>query len=181
LSMPYHIDLHKHRLAGWAAATAASSSILCRFKVEQGVRILETCGFKSFVQPKQLPPPDKLDVRHRLWRLALIDSAENAGLIFTHGVAAKLINCYLKVRFLCGGFHEDPRVQTLHPPIDEQLLKELAKQDFGGFGKEWRQFRQARWSKFDSDTYQSVIDTIRASLKPGEPLWLIEEHWKGYQ
>lgn len=102
-------------------------------------------------------------------------------MVFTHGVAAKLINCYLKVRFVCGGHHADERVQMLHPPIDEVLLKELAAMNFGGNAASWRKFRQARWSKFDSETYESVVELIRSSLPPNEPLWKIEEYWRGHQ
>jgi hypothetical protein len=96
-------------------------------------------------------------------------------------VAAKLINCYFKVRFVCAGQHEHERVKCLHPPIDEVLLKKLAAQNIGGLGEQWRQFSKQRWSKFDSVTYQRVIDCIRGSLAPGEPLWKIEEYWPGHQ
>ena len=43
-----------------------------------------------------------------------MSQAARRNLTFTHGVAAKLINCYLKSRFVCGrylrdGPGEDPR------------------------------------------------------------------------
>jgi hypothetical protein len=60
------------------------------------------------------------------------------------------------------------------------LLKKLGEENIGGFEKQWRRFDQQRWSKFDSDTYQSVIDLIRLSVS-GEPLWMIEKYWKGHQ
>jgi hypothetical protein len=179
---PYTIEQHKHRLAAWAAARAASSSKLCRFKVHIGVAILEVAGFSaSFSSPEKLPACEKLDLKHRKWRNAVVAAAQNDGLIFSHGIAAKLINCYLKVRFVCGGFHEDERVKALHPPIDEVLLKELADQDVGGHAKVWKAFRNQRWSKFDSDTYEEVIALIRESLLPDERLWKVEEYWKGHQ
>jgi hypothetical protein len=118
---------------------------------------------------------------HLKWREDVIAAAQGQGIIFTHGIAAKIINCYLKVRFVCAGAHNDARVQALHPPIDEVLLKELARLDFGGQANQWRKFRQARWSKFDSTTYQSVIDLIRQTLPADEPIWKIEEHWEGHQ
>ncbi len=181
MSTPYTIEQHQHRLAAWAASRAASAKG-CRFKVKQGVKILENCGFTAvFSKPEQLPRPDLLDEKHTKWREEIIDAAKHWGLIFPHGVAAKLINCYLKVRFVCTGQHEHERVKCLHPPIDELLLKELARQNVGGFKKQWRAFRKQRWSKFDSKTYQSVIDHIRDSLPTNEPLWKIEEHWEGHQ
>lgn len=180
--MPYTLDEHQHRFAAWAAATAASASKLCRFKVHEGVAILEACGFgPSLSSPRKLPTTKNFDVKHKAWRLAIIMEASKHGLNFTHGVAAKLINCYLKVRFVCGGHHADPRVQRLHPPIDEVLLKELAAVDLGGNAKLWRKFRQSRWSKFDSATYEAVIALIHKSLPTNEPLWKVEQYWKGHQ
>lgn len=180
--MSYTIHEHQHRLAAWAASTAASSSKLCRFKVHQGVAILEACGFKpSFSNPDKLPAPKQIGRKHREWRSAVVAEAGKRGLEFNDGVAAKLINCYLKVRFVCGGHHEHERVRCLHPPIDEVLLLRLAAVDLGGHAKQWRRFRQGRWSKFDSSTYEDVISLIRASLPPNEPLWKIEEYWKGHQ
>lgn len=81
---------------------------------------------------------------------------------------------------MCGGFADYSKVQTLHPPIDSLLLQELARRDFGGKSKFWSNAYKARWSKFDSDTYENVIQEIRKSLK-GEPMWKIEDFWKGHQ
>jgi hypothetical protein len=179
--MPYTIEEHQHRSAAWDAGRSASVKG-CRFKVQQAKNILEACGFNAaFSRTEHLPSPENIDRTHEKWRKAIIEAANQQGLKFTHGVAAKLINCYLKVRFVCAGQHEHERVKCLHPPIDEVLLRELAAQNVGGFRDQWRRFRQGRWSRFDSTTYQSVIDHIRQSLPPGEPLWKIEEHWKGHQ
>lgn len=183
IAMAYTIEEHKHRFAAWCAARSASASKLCRFKVYQGKEILEACGFKpAFSNPNQLPTPRNIDQKHEEWREDIINMAEKYGLkCFTHGVAAKLINCYLKTRFVCGGYHEHERVKCLHPPIDRLLLGELAKRNVGGFAVQWKEFKEKPWSRFDSNTYQSVIDQIRKSLKKNEPLWKIEEHWEGHQ
>jgi hypothetical protein len=179
--MAYTIEEHNHRLAAWAASRAASVKG-CRFKVQKGVTILEVSGFTPlFASPDQLPAPDEIDKRHREWRGQIIKAANANALKFSHGVAAKLINCYLKVRFVCAGCHDNDRVKALHPPIDDILLKQLAKIDFSGGTKHWRTYRQARWSKFDSGTYEEVINLIRSSLPAGEPLWKMEEYWGGYQ
>jgi len=178
--MPYTINQHNHRLAAWAASRAASVKG-CRFRVNTGVKILEECGFdSSLVRPNQLPAPSKIDGKHREWRDAIVNEALVHGVSFTHGVAAKLINCYLKVRFVCAGHHGHDRVDCLHPPIDELLLIALAENDIGGFSRDWRRLRKQRWSKFTSDEYDEVIRLIRASI-PAQPLWQIEEHWKGHQ
>jgi hypothetical protein len=176
----YGIERHSHLFAAWAASRAASVKG-CRFKVEQGRAILEAAGFKAdFSTPDQLPASEDMDKRHRQWRGGLIKAARSQGLTFTHGVAAKLINLYLKCRFVCGGHHGHERVRNLHPPIDDVLLRTLADLDIGGYAKQWREAHQTRWSKLSSEQYEAVIALIRASLK-GEALWKIEEYWAGNQ
>lgn len=176
----YNIERHQHLFAAWAASRAASVKG-CRFKVEQGRKILESSGFTpGFCQPGQLPAPAEMDAQHRRWRIQVIEAAKLHGRKFTDGVAAKLINVYLKSRFVCGGYHDHERVCHLHPPIDDELLKALILKNVGEHVKQWREARRLRWSKFTSDQYELVISLIRQSLN-GQPLWQIEEHWKGNQ
>lgn len=176
----YGIELHKHRYAAWAASRGASV-IRCRFSVECGRTLLEKCGFTAqFCRPEQLPGSGAMDAEHRRWRETMIRSAWSKDKVFTHGVAAKMINLYLKCRFVCGGHHRHERVDYLHPPIDSVLLNKLAELDVGGHAIEWKRAAQKRWSKFDSDDYEGVIDLVRRALK-GAPLWMIEKHWRGNQ
>lgn len=179
--MPYTIEDHKHISAAWGAATGARASKLCRFSVAVGKQILEEAGFTARFTLTELPLPAELDARHTQWRRTVVEKARSKKLAFTHGIAAKLINGYLKDRFVCGGDHDHERVKCLHPPIDALLLGSLARANFGGQARSWRKFHDKRWSKYDSATYQSVIDLIRETLSPGEPLWKIEEHWEGHQ
>ena len=109
-----------------------------------------------------------------------MSQAARRNLTFTHGVAAKLINCYLKSRFVCGRYHAHTRVASLHPPIDDVMLRTLARQDISGYRKEWLHTRAARWSKLDSKGYERLMQLIRLCLK-GEPLWMIKQYWQGYR
>jgi hypothetical protein len=155
----------------------------CRFGVAEGRAVLEASGFTaSFCRPEQLPDPDPrvVDDTHREWRTAVIREAEGHGLTFTHGVAAKLVNIYLKSRFVCGGHHQHSRVQGLHPPIDSVLLRTLAAANVGGYVREWKQAAKTRWSKFESSDYEQLISLIRL-VSGDRPLWAIEEHWSGNQ
>jgi hypothetical protein len=177
---PYAIELHQHRFAAWAACRA-SSVVNCRFGVKQGRAILETSGFTAhFCRAEQLPAPDAVDGAHRQWRAAIMRATTSRKLRFTHGVAAKLVNVYLKSRFVCAGHHAHARAQSLHPPIDSVLLKGLADANVGGYTKEWKRAAKTRWSKFGSDDYEQLIALIRRSLKDA-PLWKIEEYWRGNQ
>jgi len=178
--MPYTIEEHTHRLAAWDAATSARASILCRFKVKTGVEILEACGFTAQFSIDQLPDPDRVDEVHREWRKKVITEARNRKYTFTDGIAAKLINSYLKARFVCGGYHENERVACIHPPIDSILMESLSDINIGGKQDEWRRMSKKKWSKFKSQDYEKVILLIRQTI-PGQPLWKIEEFWRGYQ
>lgn len=180
-AMLYSIHEHKHRFSAWAAGRAANVNG-CRFSVEQARTILEGANLKQLLAgPEQLPDPLKIDDTHREWRKAVIGTAKIQGLDFTHGVAAKLINIYLKAGFVCGGHDTDPRVQALHPPIDGLLLEELYHRDVGGLRHEWNKARATRWSNFTSDQYENVILSIRKALGRNVPLWEVEQYWRGYQ
>lgn len=185
-SSAYGIEEHAHLFAAWAASRAASVKG-CRFTVKRGRDILEACGFNP-QQPSKLehlPEDSAIDIQHREWRKLACASAKklaekNDTYKFTHGVAAKLINVYLKTRFVCGGYHDDPKVKALHPPIDKLLLEELARQNIGEHRKEWKSASNKGWSRMTSCEYEKLIDLIKNALSK-KPLWMIEEHWKGNQ
>lgn len=178
--MPYTIEEHKHRFSAWASGRAASANG-CRFSVEQAKTILEAAGLNQLLaDPNNLPLPQDIDTCHREWRNSVITEAGNRGLTFTHGVAAKLINIYLKAGFVCGGHHAHANVQALHPPIDSVLLDELSAQNIGGNRHAWNEARRIRWSNFDSQQYETVINNIRATM-PNQALWEVEQYWRGYQ
>ena len=178
--MTFDIREHKHRYAAWAASRASSVKG-CRFSVLQGKLLLERMGLESIVDmPQQLPSVEDIDEKHREWRNSLITEAEKMGLVFSHGVAAKLLNMYLKTLFVCGGHETNAKVAALHPPIDALLLKELRKKNVGGFKEHWKRAEKRKWSKFKSEHYEEVIIFVRKSMG-GEPLWKVERYWQGYQ
>lgn len=179
--MSYSIEEHKHRFAAWAASRAATVN-RCRFKVEDGERILMSSGMKDVASSiDNLPSPSEFDKSHRGWRERVVSSAEELGLEFTHGVAAKLINIYLKSIYVCGADHSNEKVRAIHPPIDRVLLDDLYKHDIGGQQKEWQKARKARWSKFSSEEYENVISAVKKAVPADYGLWQIEEYWQGFQ
>lgn len=179
--MPYSIEEHKHRFAAWAAGRAANV-IGCRFRVQQAKSILESVGLRTVsLSVQNLPSPGLFDIEHRKWRVGVIAAAQGYKLSFTHGVAAKLINVYLKSIFVCGNSHEDQRVKAIHPPIDSLLLDDLYRLNIGNNKSEWSKARKKRWSKLDSDSYENLINAIKSSVPEGAGLWEIEESWVGHQ
>lgn len=179
--MPYTIADHRHRYAAWAASRAASTKS-CRFEVLQGKEFLESVGLQNLIPDiESLPRPAEIDVRHREWRNSAIAAAAARGLVgFSHGIAAKLINVYLKGVSVCGGCEAHPSVQALHPPIDSLLLYTLYAENVGRLKARWQTARKLRWSKLNSEQYEDVISAIRQAMGT-TPLWLVEEHWRGHQ
>jgi len=171
----YNIREHSHRFAAWAAATGASASPKCRFRVEDGKAILEAAGFDArLCRPSQLPKPSQIDRVHARWRTRVIAEAKKRKLKFTHGIAAKLVNLYLKARFTCGGYVDHPHVATLHPPIDSLLLKALNRT------LPSVQRLPTNWSTFDTETYEKVIGVLRIRANH-HPLWSVESLWQGHR
>ena len=172
------LHLIQHRFAGWAAASAASASPRCRFKVSVGVAILEAIGFgPAYNDPRHLPSPQRFDTVHRGWRIEAIQAAKKRGIQMSHGVAAKLINVYLKSRFVCGGFSQHPKIAAIHPPIDSILLRALEMASHPEDKPIWRKLMKARWSKFDSETYEHAHKAIALTTAP-LPAWTIETQWR---
>lgn len=184
---------HRHRFAGWCAASAAASSTKCRFSVHNGVRLIEKVELKEIAESwDALPAPDVFDTAHREWRDSMVMQAPSLigrgkGRAFTHGVAAKLINCYLKPIFVTGIVSDQqslsPRhlskLNAIHPPIDRLLLAVLIRKDYGGKKSEWKDAQRVGWSAFSSEEYEQVIRAVQQSTPDG--LWRIEECWEGYQ
>src|SRR4030095_10657949 len=128
----------------------------------------------------RLPAPERMNATHRQWRHRVVKAAEEIGLKFTHGVAAKLLNVYLKAGFVCARCNDHPSVRALHPPIDSVLLDALCEKNVGDLRDEWIKAKRARWSKFTSDQYEAVITSIQQAMRDA-PLWEVEQHWPGYR
>ncbi len=177
----YSIEEHKHRFASWAASRGASV-VNCRFKVEEGKAILEEAGLKEIANSlDNLPIPEEFDKQHSIWRNNVIKVAKKYQKEFTHGVASKLINLYLKSVFVCSENINDPKIKAIHPPIDSVLLEELYKQNIGGQRRVWQKARKAKWSKLTSEEYEQTIRAIQVTITNNNGLWEIEQYWKGFQ
>lgn len=194
--MTYSLIEHRHRFAAWAAGRAAGTKG-CRFAVEEGRGLIEGTDIPSYAADQQSAPesPEDFDARHRLWREQMVTQAKSRGIggaagCFTHGVAAKLINVYLKSTIVCYATHlpqEGPtRANIIHPPIDRLLLLSLSQHSkLTEPSKKlsechWRRYAVLGWSKFNSEDYEDVINEIRR-FSNGKPLWTIEEYWIGHQ
>jgi hypothetical protein len=171
----YDIHLHTHLFAAWAASRAASTG-QCKFSVLLGRGALENAGLTSKLSsPDDLPNENEIDHLHKRWRNCIIEFAtakhnarsksKSKEFRLTHGVAAKLINIYLKCRFVNPAYCANEKVKLIHPPIDSLLIDKMAEHNFGGDRKFWKERAPNGWSNLKSDEYQNIIDTIRDSTK----------------
>jgi len=173
----YTFNVHRHRFAAWCAASASGASSKCRFSVELGVKLMEKAGLPDWLE--NLPSAATFDAEHARMRERLAQCASTARLYgaFSHGIAAKMINCYLKAALI-----GQERVSNyIHPPIDRILVAALRKADVGEPGSYiWTEInKQGGWSNMTSQLYEDAIARIK-QLRPGA-LWAIEEYWIGYQ
>ena len=189
----YNHTEHIFRFAAWSASTAARASFNCIFKVKVGSAILKDSNLYKYSNSFQyLPEPKKFDAEHKKICEKIIKSSENYKISgkFTHGIAAKLLNCYFKSIYLIQfqsslDKNTQSKVDAIHPPIDRVLLTALSK-DKNEKLKErdefWRDKAKKGWSNFDYYEYETVIKKIKEVQKEkDEPLWMIEYAWQGYQ
>lgn len=180
----YTIDLHRHRFAAWAASTAARASPKCRFAVHVGVQIIEESeASRKCASWRSIPVASEFDGWHAGQCQRMVDHVSKNKLVganasFSYGVAAKLLNCYMKTLFL--GSEDDSSALSglrncMHPPIDRLLLDQLARKDVGGRKRFWNQYKNKGWSVFDQGDYLAVIEAIR-DVTSGK-LWRIEAFW----
>ncbi|HOY20054.1 MAG TPA: hypothetical protein PLC89_22260, partial [Haliscomenobacter sp.] len=171
----FDIKEHKHKFAVWAAGRAASVKDH-RFSVETARVLIDSINLHKYIdQPSALP--EHFDSAHEEWCDALIKVSRPT---LSYGVAAKLINIYLKCIFVCGGHHEHDKVKRIHPPIDRLLLKALATDRIGNRQGIWKRYAEKGWSNFDKKDYQEVIANIKDIFEPGG-LYKVEHFWTGHQ
>jgi len=174
----YDLSEHQHRFAAWCAATAARASSKFRFPVQFGREIIEDAGLKSW--STLLPAEKSFDREHDEMCSKIIELSKSyvgsqLARPFSYGVAAKLLNCYLKAIYAnrpCGS------ISYIHPPIDRLLIQELKNRNVGA-SEIWSEILRSGWSSMERDTYVAAISEFRR-ITAGK-LWMIEEHWQGYR
>lgn len=144
------IDIVEHR--GWRGANV----LLIRKSVEQ-------CGVVDTVRDPACWPgtPEQFDAIHKTWVDSMQSYLQRNGVESTFGRCAKVIAIYLKVTVIVAGFHDSPFARAIHPPIDEILLKSLARDDrFPAPAR--RLWRRTKWTKLDATCYAELIESFRA-------------------
>jgi len=200
---------YRHRFAAWCASTAIRSAY-----IGQPVGLEGTECFQ-LIEDSQLKEDllagwgtlhnshNDFDEWHRGKREMICDLSAQPNRntpTFTHGVAAKLINVYMKVLFLgsvqdCMSQENREKQKLIHPPVDSILLTNItidfervevlaAGHDVGflnGYPIHFDGVGEGiPWTILDSDQYEQIIRAFR-HITRYHGLWTIEEYWSGHR
>lgn len=176
----YTVVEHRHRFATWAAARAAARG-LDGATTSVLSNAISLCGVAAVARgaPEVWPSsaPDFDDAHARWSNAALAVLAAEGVSSATYGRVAKLIAIYLKSMVIVAGAHETAFGRVLHPPIDEILLRALARTTT--FGKASRRlWRRTTWTKLDAAGYAQLIRSLRDEGLDSPAFWTIEEYWR---
>lgn len=175
----YTINTHRHTFSAWCASTAAGASPKCRFRVEEGFKVLSKSRISCCSLDIELSRLNhsNFDQWHRTRCLKLMRSAKESEISgFSYGVAAKMLNCYIKAAYLT----DLEKYPFIHPPIDRLLLSELRKKNFDQKRSIWGEYEKLGWSNYTQLDYEALIKEIKDSLSDISQLWKIEFYWSGY-
>ena len=204
----YNLDLHKHTLSKWAASRAASQSKGFKFSVELGSKLLllgkkgSQASDQEFIdyikQIENFNSQDDYDSWHHQTIVnmtsytdelkQLLDKHNKSFNNYTYGIAAKILNCYLKIFFL-ESFGNQKFADFIHPPVDAILLKALRKEDKKLFNFKNSIFTNIgvlkipTWTRINENEYKEIIKLMKEflSIKGQNGLWKIESFWIGHQ
>lgn len=172
----YSLDMHRHYFAVWVAGRATSRGT--HLSVEVCKNLLESCGINEKLHLVRLGTTEHDFDKWHSKKCGQIKKKSDKHIHF--GGAAKMLNVYLKARFVCAENSDSPAIGWIHPPIDRLMLKKLAKCNVGGRKKEWRRFSKIGWSKFQRNEYRQLVNLIRECLERN-PMWKVEMYWPIYE
>jgi hypothetical protein len=167
---------HRHRFAVWAGARAAQRGLTT---VEHLRAALESTDIKAFVEESSAIEigAQAFEILHRKWCNAIMSSLESGGITnATFGRAAKLVAVYLKAMIVVGTNAQSSLAAIVHPPIDRNLLQNLASSPDikSPHSAMWRSIA---WTKLDETAYYELLVTLRTAVPVPEPWWKLEQYW----
>ena len=212
----YSSDIHKHILACWGAASAASQSTFFKFSVEHGKQLIllakdgqlsSESSFVTFIKSiENFTSQEQFDEWHRgaienmlcgsdigkVFNKINLEKPRRSSKLdrryYSYGIAAKLLNCYLKV-FYISSFGNTQYGKYIHPPVDAILLKKLFEVEPDLFKFQFKASSMyhdgsiPKWTTLDGEEYETVIERISSFIRKHDAngLWKIEFAWMGHQ
>lgn len=176
--MPYDLFIHRHNFAVWAAARAVQRDFTGS-RTQNCREALEASGVVNVVSdPASVnTSADRFRELHELWCRSIVSTFSRLGATgASYGRSAKLLAVYLKSMVIQGGDAYSSFGRVIHPPIDENLLRNLAASTVieSPHKEAWG---QVAWTQLDQATYYALVDQLRLVLPQELPFWMLEEHW----
>lgn len=176
--MPYDLFIHRHNFAAWAAARAVQRDF-AGSRTQNCREALETSGVANFVSDPACVDTTAGRFRelHELWCRSILATFVRLGATGTsYGRSAKLLAIYLKSIVIAGPDAYRSFGRVIHPPIDENLLRNLASSTLidSPHKVAWGQIA---WTQLDETRYYTLVDQLRSVLPRELPFWMLEEHW----
>jgi hypothetical protein len=168
----YDFEEHVHRFAVWTAAKAVQAA---RSKSSKNKRDLgnnnvksaiEKSGLREFARSHETCTFEEFEKRH-------VEFCEFMMQYFKRpfGIAAKIVNIYLKTAVVLTSNGNSKLAKMIHPPIDSRFLDNFCKE---AENKDLKKSK-IKWTKMNSKIYSCVMDRVRK--KYPEALWRAEEYW----
>ncbi|MDQ6995340.1 MAG: hypothetical protein Q9M18_07070 [Mariprofundaceae bacterium] len=174
-------EQYRHDFASWSAARAAQRGF-------EGATVgvlkqaIEDVGLDVFVNTASNYEMTEaaFDVQHQQWctKIRAFLLAKDV-VKATYGLAAKLVNVYLKSAVILGERGKSQLASVIHPPIDGLLLKAIAKNGKkDGISPELRKLCvDSRWTRFDGNAYRGLIVAMKAEKLHKPHFWMLERYW----
>ncbi|MEM6395378.1 MAG: hypothetical protein AAF741_03455 [Bacteroidota bacterium] len=169
----YSAKDHFHRFACWTAAravqrgfTGAKTAVIA--KAIDDIKLAKE--FENLATQQDLKAALYDKEHERISKELSAALLRNGALHPNYGQTTKIIAIYFKTAVL--PFHLDTALaKVAHPPIDRQLLENLAK-----CGKYYKEPKSRAWTKFERDDYFKCVVRLREEIGD-QPFWMIEECW----
>lgn len=159
------------QFAIWTAATAAKSSAR-QGKYIKGTTIKRTFATadieeiatdsgltKLTVQEIGKYSMEEYDDLHTEMCESIMRHAMKRNISLTYGIAAKIVNVYIKTISINLGKNEYPVLRYIHPPVDRRILTNIG----AAFKNSpfWRKNSKKAWTKLSKDEYMDIINSMR--------------------
>jgi len=179
----FRYEKYRHDFASWSAARAAQRGF-------EGATVgvlkqaIEAVGLDVFVNTASNYEMTEaaFDVQHQQWCTEILAFLLAKNVVkATYGLAAKLVNVYLKSAVILGERGKSQLASVIHPPIDGLLLKDIAKNgEEDGISPELRKLcADSRWTTFNEDAYTGLIAALKVEKLHEPHFWMLERYWPG--
>jgi hypothetical protein len=176
--MSYLYQEHQHNFSAWAAARAAQRT----FKgatVPILKKSLEYAQLDVYIQTPSKHHTNELefDAQHTIWCNQIVKYLNENGVEApTFGLAAKLVNVYLKSSIVLSKYCDSKLASIVHPPIDDLLLKAIVADKSLSLSIR-NQCKGVRWTQFTEGSYQQLIQAFRSHELHRPNFWELERYW----